>query len=122
MLALRLVAFAALSLAPPAEAQAPAQTIELSSFAYAPRIISLAAGKPVTLAFVNRSGDAHDFTAKNFFARSRIISGRAPGGEIDLKGGQSRSVTLIPAAGRYQVHCSHFLHKQFGMTGTILVR
>src|SRR5215216_5754536 len=122
MSAFRLFAVAALSLAGPASAQAPTQRIELTSFAYAPKTISLAAGKPVTLAFVNRSRDAHDFTAKRFFGRSRIVSGSAPDGEIELKGGQSRSVTLIPAAGRYSVHCSHFLHKQFGMTGTILVR
>jgi len=122
MSAFRLLAAATLLIAIPGSAQAPVQTIELSSFAYAPRTITLAAGKPVTLAFVNRSGDAHDFTAKNFFARSRFVSGSAPGGEIELKGGQSQSVTLIPAAGRYPVHCGHFLHKQFGMTGTIMVR
>jgi plastocyanin len=122
MFGFRLLAAAAPLLAIPASAQAPVQTIELSSFAYTPRTITLAAGKPVTLAFVNRSRDAHDFTARNFFARSRIVSGSAPGGEIELKGGQSRSVTLIPAAGRYKVHCGHFLHRQFGMAGTILVR
>ena len=118
----RSFAAAILTLAVPASAQAPVQVIELSSFAYAPRTITLAAGKPVTLSFVNRSRDGHDFTAKNFFARSRIVSGSAPGGEIELKGGQSRSITLVPAAGRYPAHCGHFLHKQFGMTGTILVR
>ena len=122
MPAIRLLASAALTLAVPASARTPVQTVELSSFAYAPKTIALAAGKPVTLAFVNRSRDAHDFTAKSFFARSRIVSGTAAGGKIELKGGQSRSVTLIPAAGRYKLHCGHFLHKQFGMTGTILVR
>ena len=122
MSAFRLLAAAAFSLAVPASAQAPVQTIELSSFAYAPKTITLAAGKRVTLTFVNRSRDGHDFTAKEFFASARIVSGSAPGGEIELKGGQSRSVTLFPAAGRYPVHCGHFLHKQFGMTGTILVR
>ena len=122
MPAFRLFAATALSLAIPASAQTPMQVIELSSFAYAPRTISLVAGKPVTLTFVNRSRDGHDFTARRFFSRSRIVSGSAAGGEIELKGGQSRSVTLIPAAGRYPVHCGHFLHKQFGMTGTILVR
>ena len=81
----------------------------------------LAAGKPVTLTFSNRSRDSHDFSAKSFFARARIVSGDPSGGEIDLRGGQSRSVTLIPVAGTYKVHCGHFMHKQFGMTGTIIV-
>ena len=117
-----MLALFAVALAGPAAAQTPVQVIELRSFGYAPRTIQLMAGKPVTLTFVNRSGDSHDFTARGFFARSRIVAGAVPDGEIELKGGQSQSVTLIPAAGRYKVHCGHFLHKQFGMTGTILVR
>ena len=112
----------ALAMAMPAAAQAPVQVVQLYSFSYTPTVIHLAAGKPVTLTFTNRSRDRHDFTAKSFFARSRIVAGNVSGGEIDLKGGQSRSVTLVPAAGTYKVHCGHFLHKQFGMTGTIVVR
>src|SRR5215212_4272918 len=105
MSVLRSLAAFTLTFAVTAAAQTPVQTIELSSFSYSPQAIALSAGKPVTLTFVNRSKDGHDFTAKNFFAHSRIVSGSAPGGEIELKGGQSRSVTLIPAAGRYQAHC-----------------
>ena len=122
MLKLPLLAAAAVAIAMPAAAQVPVQTVQLYSFGYTPKVIRLAAGKPVTLTFTNRSGDTHDFTAKSFFARSRIVAGSAPRGEIDLKGGQSRSVTLVPAAGTYKVHCGHFMHKQFGMSGTIIVR
>ena len=118
----RLLAAITVVLAVPASTQTPVQTIELSSFAYAPQSIVLAAGKPITLTFINRSGSAHDFTAKKFFAGARFISGSAPDGQIELKGGQSRSLTLVPAAGKYAVHCGHFMHKQFGMSGTILVR
>lgn len=117
----KLALFAA-ALATPAAAQPPGQVIELRSFDYAPRTILLMAGRPVTLTFVNRSGDSHDFTAKSFFGRSRIVAGAVPGGRIELKGGRSQSVTLIPAAGRYRVHCGHFLHKQFGMRAEIVVR
>ena len=115
------LAAAATSLGAPAAAQAPVQVIQLYSFGYTPKVIRLAAGKPVTLAFSNRSRDAHDFSAKSFFARARIVAGNASGGEIELRGGQSRNVTLVPAAGTYKVHCGHFMHKQFGMTGTIVV-
>jgi plastocyanin len=121
MLKSALLAVAALAMAMPAAAQTPIQVIQLYSFGYTPKAIRLAAGKPVTLSFSNRSRDTHDFSAKGFFARARIVSGDPSSGEIELRGGQSRSVTLIPAAGTYKVHCSHFMHKQFGMTGTIIV-
>ena len=117
----RLLALALLALAAPGAAQTPVQTIHLYSFGYTPKVIRLAAGKPVTLTFANRSGDRHDFTARSFFSRARIVGGNAAGGEIELKGGESRSITLVPVRGRYKVHCGHFMHKQFGMTGTILV-
>ena len=123
MFALRVAAAAALSLAlaAPAPAQPAAQTILVASFSFGPKPIRLAAGQPVTLIFVNRSGSGHDFTAKEFFASSRIIAGAAPGGEIELRGGQTRSITLVPARGTYKAHCSHFLHSAMGMTDQIIV-
>ena len=125
MPAFRLLAAAALGLAATASAQPavdPAQTIDLYTYGYRPNPIVLRAGRPVTLTFVNRAGKGHDFTAKKFFAASRILSGNAAGGEVDLGPGQSRSVTLIPAAGRYGVHCGHPFHKMLGMRGDIVVR
>ena len=125
MPAFRLIAAAALGLAATASAQpvaAPAYTIVLYSYGYQPNPIVLRAGRPVTLTFVNRAGKGHDFTAARFFASSRILSGNAAGGEVGLGPGQSRSVTLIPAAGRYGVHCGHPFHKMLGMRGDIVVR
>ncbi len=101
---------------------APVLTIALYSYGYNPDPIVLNAGKAVTLHFVNRSGGGHDFTAKKFFRSSRIVSGRVANGEVDLRTGQSASVTLVPAAGRYKVHCGHPFHKVLGMTGDIVVR
>ena len=118
----RLLLLSILMIAATAAAQTPVQVIEMRNFDYSPKSLQLAAGRPVTLTFVNRAGGAHDFTAVEFFARSRFVAGSAIGGSIELKAGQSRSVTLVPAAGRYKVHCGHFMHKQFGMTGSILVR
>lgn len=111
-----------LALSAPAVAQPAAQTIDLANFSFSPRPIQLAAGRPVTLTFVNRSGSGHDFTAKAFFASARILSGAAPGGKLEFRGGETRSITLVPSAGTYEVHCSHFLHSSFGMTDTIVVR
>ena len=124
MSAFRLVLAGAASLAmsiPAAAQPAALLTINVVSFSFAPKPIHLRAGVPVTLTFSNRSGSSHDFTAKGFFASSRIIAGAAPGGEIELRGGETRSITLVPAAGVYKAHCSHFLHAQMGMQDTILV-
>jgi plastocyanin len=120
----RLAAAAALSLFASAGAsQVPAiQTIHLYSYGYQPDPMVLRAGLPVTLTFVNRAGKGHDFTAEKFFRASRIVEGAAPGGEIDLDRGQSTSITLIPSAGRYKVHCGKPFHKLMGMSADIIVR
>jgi plastocyanin len=116
-----IVAALALSLAAPAAAQpAPQMVIQVWSFGFAPNPIRLAAGRPVTLTFVNRSGSSHDFTAPGFFQHARILSGPRDD-EVELGPHQTRSITLIPERGTYQAHCSHFLHKQMGMSDAILV-
>ena len=119
----RLAAAAALSLVSvsSATAQPAALTIYLQNFSYTPRPISLRAGQPVTLTFVNRSGGVHDFTAGEFFANSRITCGMVMDGMVELRGHETKRVTLVPRRGAYQVHCTHFLHKAFGMTDTIYV-
>lgn len=101
---------------------APVQSIAMYSYGYSPDPIVLTAGKAVTLNFVNRSGGGHDFTAKKFFRSARIISGNVPDGEVDLSGGRSTSVTLVPVKGRYKVHCGRPFHKMLGMSGDIVVR
>ena len=114
---------AALSLAfaAPAPAQGAGQTIVIYSFGFQPRPIHLVAGQKVTLTFVNQSGSSHDFTAKTFFGNSRILSGDAAGGEVDLQPHQTRTITLVPRTGTYKAHCSHFLHATMGMTDEIIV-
>jgi plastocyanin len=107
------------ALAQPATAT---QTIHLSNFKILPVPIQLAAGQPVTLVIVNDSGSGHDFTAKEFFARARITAGAAPNGKLEFAGHETKSITLVPAAGSYPAHCSHFLHAGFGMKDTIVVR
>ena len=113
----------ALVLAGPAASQPtpPTVTVTVWSFGFSPRPMHLRAGQPVTLTFVNRSGNGHDFTAREFFASSRIIAGAAPDGEIELGSHQARNITLVPRPGVYRAHCSHFLHAQMGMTDSIYV-
>jgi plastocyanin len=120
---LRLSAAAALALllASPAPAQPAQIVVQVYSFGFAPQPIRLAAGRPVTLTFVNQSGSSHDFSARGFFANARILAGDASDGEVDLPPHQSRTVTLVPRAGSYHAHCSHFFHKQMGMSDLIIV-
>jgi plastocyanin len=125
MIASRLAVTVALCLAvlAPAIAQAPtsAQTINIANYSFMPKPIQLAAGRPVTLTFVNRSGGGHNFSAKAFFASSTITAGAAPDGKIELAGHETKSITLIPRTGNYEAHCSHFLHASMGMTDQIVV-
>jgi plastocyanin len=119
----RIAAAAALSLllAVPAPAQPAQVVVQVYSFGFGPQPIHLAAGRPVTLVFANSSGSSHDFTAPGFFQHARILAGGPVGDEVELRPHETRSVTLVPAAGTYQAHCSHFLHKQMGMNDTIVV-
>ena len=125
MPAIRIAVTAALILASAAPATSqpvmPTYTIALDSFAYAPRPIVLAAGRSVRMVFVNRSGTGHDFTARRFFRSAQILRGAVPEGDIELHGHATATVELIPARGRYKVHCGHFGHKLLGMSTEIIV-
>ena len=115
----------ALALLPAAATAAtpPVQTIELFSYGFKPAPITLSAGHEVTLKFVNVSTKGHDFTAPEFFKSSRIVAGGIGNdGKVDLHGSETKSVTLIPAAGTYNAHCGRLLHSSFGMHTTIVVR
>jgi plastocyanin len=124
MVDLRLFAALILAAAPVAAiAQSPATVrIDVESYSFAPKPIVLRAGTPVTLTFVNGSGKSHDFTAREFFAASRITSGAAPDGEVDLPSHGTVSVTLVPARGTYKAHCGHFMHEALGMKDQIIVQ
>lgn len=110
-----------LALNAPTAAQPAAQTVQLYSFGYTPKAIHLAAGRPVTINFVNTAGAGHNFSAPSFFAAANVTSGSAPNGVVELGAHQSRAITLTPHAGSYMFRCTHTFHKQFGMSGQILV-
>ena len=105
----------------PARPTRPTVTIILASHHYRPNPIYLAGGVPTRLIFQNRAGKTHDFKAPQFFARSRIYAGSAPAGVVTLKKGRGAVIDMVPARGRYRVHCSQPFHTMLGMTGTIVV-
>jgi plastocyanin len=125
MSAHRITVIAALSvgaLSAPVAAAPTGQTVQLHNYGFSPAPITLAAGKEVQITFVNASKKSHDFSAKEFFAASRIASGDVKDGEVELKGGESKTVALVPAAGTYEAHCSHPFHSAFGMHTKVIVR
>ena len=99
----------------------PTVGIALASYSFAPNPIYLAGGVPVRLVFTNRSGQTHEFDAPLFFRSARILSGSAPAGEVELKGGQTKVVELVPTRGTYKVHCGRPFHTILGMTARIIV-
>jgi uncharacterized cupredoxin-like copper-binding protein len=106
---------------------AAAQVVEvsLSNFDFTPSTITLRAGQPYALHLVDRASGGHDFKAPEFFEAAQVASqdsAKVAEGEVELRGGQSATVHLIPAAGTYKLVCSHFGHSMMGMKGTIVVR
>ena len=100
--------------------------VHLSSFRFTPRTLVFDHGRSYTLLLVNRTGAGHDFTAPEFFARSRVATASqrlVEGGEVEVPPRHVREIRLVaPPAGTYSLKCSHSLHKFFGMSGTIIVR
>jgi len=122
----------ALAVAVSASAQSPdwsqAQqvSVELSNFKFTPATLTLKHGTPYRLHLSNTSSGGHNFAAKEFFAASTVMpadAAKLKGGAIDLKAGESADIHVAPLqAGTYKLHCTHFMHSSFGMTGTIVVQ
>lgn len=122
------LAVAALAIAlPVTAAESPAKvTVSMANFSFTPTDLHLHAGRSVTLHFVNEGSGGHDFTAEQFFAAATMDAANRAAvggtkGRVSLGKGESADVTLIPHAGTYKVHCSHFGHVALGMTGKIIV-
>lgn len=103
-----------------------AQRVEvaLDSFDFAPRELQLSAGQPIELVLTNVSDSGHNFAATEFFAAALIRPADAElvrNGLLELRGGASVSVFLVPVAGSYDIDCTHLGHTTLGMTGTIIV-
>jgi uncharacterized cupredoxin-like copper-binding protein len=114
--------------ATPAAVSAQGETkvpIALSSFAFTPSTITLVHGQPYVLELTNTSSGGHNFAAPAFFAAARIApTDRAKIGKkgVEVNSGETVAIHLTaPAAGRYKLRCTHFLHSSFGMNGEIVV-
>lgn len=123
-----LIALAAL--AGPAQAQDPwagaaIVPVELSSFDFTPEQIDLRAGRPVVLRLHNGGGGGHNFAARDFFRAAQVRpadQAKIVDGAVEVRGGTTVDVGLMPRAGRYRLRCTHTFHTALGMRGSIVVR
>jgi len=120
--------FALAALAIPASAQewprAPEYDVLLTSYDIQPEVIRLRADQPVRLRFVNDSHQRHDFTAPGFFRSARLRRrdmDLVRGGSIRVGPLSSRTIALVPRAGRYRVASRDLRQRLLGMQATIVV-
>ena len=100
------------------------QRVELANFDFNPREIHLRAGRPYTLVLANVASGGHDFAAPEFFAAAQVRPDDAAtiaSGKVEVAGGTTQQVHLVPAAGEYDLLCSHTGHALLGMKGKIIV-
>jgi hypothetical protein len=124
-----LLILAALSLgAAPAAAQewrsGPEYDVLLTTYDIAPEVIRLAADRPVRLRFVNTSNQALAFSAGGFFRASEARErdgGLIKGGRVDVPALSTRTLVVVPKAGRYKVRGGTMLQRVLGMRGRIVV-
>jgi uncharacterized cupredoxin-like copper-binding protein len=100
------------------------QRVELANFDFNPHELHLRAGRPYTLVLANVGSGGHDFAAPEFFAAAQVRPDEAAlvgPGKIEVAGGATREVHLVPAAGEYDLVCTHTGHALLGMKGKIIV-
>ena len=99
--------------------------VRLSNFAFTPSRIEMKSGEAYRLHLVNQANGGHNFDAGAFFAAAQVApsdQAKISKGTVELKKGETADIRLVaPAPGTYKLHCSHFLHTSFGMTGEIVV-
>jgi hypothetical protein len=103
---------------------APEYDVLLTAYDIAPARILLQAERPVRLRFVNTSNQALAFSAGGFF-RAGKARGRdgdlLKSGRIEVPALSTRTVVLVPKAGRYKVRGGTLFHRVMGMSGRIVV-
>lgn len=98
--------------------------ITLANFSFTPADLHLKAGQPYRLHLVNQGSGGHNFAAPEFFQTAQIDPDDLPvinDGKVELGKGEARDLRLVPMAGTYKLKCTHFMHKAFGMSGSIVV-
>ena len=103
---------------------APEYDVLLSTYDIQPGEIRLKAGEPVRLRFVNTSNTGLRFSAGDFFRDSKFRrrdSALIRGGSLVVPPLSTRTIVLVPKAGRYKATGANLLHRLLGMSGRIIV-
>ncbi len=103
---------------------APEYDVLLTTYDIQPGEIRLKAGQPVRLRFVNNSNQGLRFSASDFFRDSQLRrrdSALVKGGSLEVPALSTRTLVLVPKAGRYKATGANLLHRLLGMSGRIIV-
>jgi hypothetical protein len=103
---------------------APEYDVLLTTYDIAPDEIRLQADRPVRLRFVNNSNRALAFSAGGFFRAAKARGrdgGLLKGGRLDVPALSTRTLVVVPKAGRYKVRGGTLFHRVMGMSGRIVV-
>ena len=104
---------------------APEYDVLLTAYDIQPGEIRLKAGEPVRLRFVNTTNQGLTFSAGGFFREFAASAARlAPWSRaerIEVPPLSTRTVVLVPKAGRYKATGANLLHRLLGMSGRIIV-
>lgn len=126
--ALLMIAAAAPAVAQPAFPKGPTIRIAMTDHGYVPSNVTLRAGRPYTLRFVNQSGRGHDFTSNSFLGMARVSPRdqyNLRNNKVDLDPGQSATLHIIAPdvhGARYEFHSQHLTDAASGLKGFIYVR
>ena len=96
----------------------------LHPWSVSPDPIRLEAGRPVKLRFLNQGQATFSFSARDFFRTARVRPGDADevaDGHISLRPGETRTIAVVPSAGRYRARSGNWIHRLLGMNARIIV-
>jgi len=88
----------------------PKVEVTAKEFGFTPSTLTMKAGEPTTVVFVNNGSIEHDFTVSDAGFKLAVPAGQT-----------GQKVLTIPKPGTYQFHCSVPGHEGAGMKGTITV-
>ncbi len=123
LLAASLLATAPAFAAPPAPKPVTV-TVSMGDRKFRPQVIHLKGGQLYRLRLVNPDRTEHDFYAPAFFGAAKLFpadAGTLQKSRLNVPGHSSRTIRVVPRAGRYDLKSSKALDVASGMQGQILV-
>jgi uncharacterized cupredoxin-like copper-binding protein len=99
-------------------------TVSMGDRKFRPQVIRLKGGQLYRLRLVNPDRTEHDFYAPAFFGAAKLFpadAGALQKSRLNVPGHSSRTIRVVPRAGRYDLKSSKALDVASGMQGQILV-